>query len=189
MTKSARQISAGPAQWLACCLLMNSNKRNFKGRPLRADTPARALYAAPFPANKLRRRSGLMIAAAFDDWAQWWTSRQPRPGRGDGSSIRTRLPSPLLEPNLSRIHERSRRWREEDGATTPRTGSAGGAYSAGCAAGEPATTGVPSGRRICSVLMTLRDMNDGSGGPLARASSIAPAPFRTSGPAAAKSLW
>ena len=63
------------------------------------------------------------------------------------------------------------------------------AYSAGGGAGVPASTGTPSGRRICSVRTTLREMNEGSGGPLARSSSIAAATFRSCSVAAAKSLW
>ena len=40
-------------------------------------------------------------------------------------------------------------------------------YSAGWGAGEAASIGIFRGRRICMVLTTLREMNEGSGGPFA----------------------
>jgi hypothetical protein len=41
-------------------------------------------------------------------------------------------------------------------------------YSAGWGGGAAATIGMLNGRDICSVFTTLRETNDGNGGPLAR---------------------
>ena len=163
--------------------------------------PARALYAARLSRQIARRRRS-------PDRARWTIE----PNRAPRQPIRTLGSTPRivpLDPEPTGVDARLCSSRQARLASTPRQrhgrvvetaqdraaadrkacGWTRSAYSAGGGAGEPASIGTPSGRRICSVLTTLREMNEGSGGPLARSSSIAAATVRSCSVAAAKSLW